>query len=253
MAKKLYTKKTYETIDSIVRGVCMDLDEGLERYEQYLHWALQAHKDWHLDRAKEIKTVRLALTSYKAIELPEDFVDWTKVGIECGNTILTFTHDEDCPSFDVNDYSILDSGQVGQSFGYYYYNFINSKGQDTGKLFGLSAKDNYQGYFRLNRERAELQFRSKITNLQTIYLEYISNGYDPCGESFVNPMASNLIRLYVHWQRLKFSKNSARWQVADAKQEYVEELDLVGWRMFDLTTEDILESWREGFSLLPMN
>jgi len=158
-----YTKKTYETIDNIARGVCMDLGEGLERYEQYLHWALQAHKDWHLDQAKEIKTVEIDLTTYKAAPLPDDFVDWTKVGIRCGNTILTFAADnympfakdqdgdcindadEDCPSLDVSDYSVVEgAGTQQQGFAYYYYNTLNSKGQDLGKLFGLSAKDNYQ-------------------------------------------------------------------------------------------------------------
>jgi len=53
--------------------------------------------------------------------------------------------------------------------------------------------------------------------------------------------------------RKKHSKLSARWEVQDAKQDYWEEFSRVEYRMFDLTTEDILEAWREGFSLLPMN
>jgi hypothetical protein len=267
-----YTKKTYETIDNIVKGVCMDLGEGEERYEQYLHWALEAHKDWHLDQAKEIKTVQIDLTPYKAAALPDDFVDWTKVGIKCGNTILTFAKDnympfpedndgdnvvdvdEDCPRFDVGDYSVVDAnGYSLNSFSHYYYNTLNDKGQDTGNLFGLTAKDNYQGYFRLNKEREEIQFRSRILNLETIYLEYISNGYNPCGMSYVHPYAAKLINLYVHWMRKKHNRLSARWQIDDAKTDYWQEHDRVSGRMFDLTAEDILEAWRSAYSLLPLN
>lgn len=264
-----YTKNTYDTIDNVVKGVCADLGEGLERYAQYLHWALKAHKNWHLDQAKEIKTAEITLTPYKAIALPDDFVDWTKVGIRCGNTILTFTQDnympfprdtdgdiipnvdEDCASFDAQDPGELDLTRGGQ-FSNYYYN-LNEKGQDTGHLFGLTAKDNWQGYFRLNKEREEIQFRSKITNLTTIYLEYISNGYDPCGESLVHPYAAHLISLWVHWQRKKHNKLSARWEVQDARQDYIDEFNDVQYRIFDLDVEEILEAWRDGYNLLPVN
>lgn len=267
-----YTKNTYDKIDNVVKGVCTDLGEGEERYVQYLHWALEAHKDWHLDQAKEIKTIELDLTSYKAAELPDDYVDWTKIGIRCGNTILTFTHDEDmpfakdqdgdnvpdvdenCPNFDVTDFSLVESAGAGlNSFAYYYYNLLNSKGQDYGKIYGLTAKDNYQGYFRVNKEREEIQFRSNIINLTTIYLEYISNGYEPCGESLVHPYAAKLITLYVHWMRKKHNKLSARWEVQDAKTEYWQEFDRVQYRMFDLSVDDILEHWRDSYTQLPKN
>ncbi len=266
-----YVKHTYDKIDDIVKGVGTDLGEGEERYEQYLHWALEAHKDWHLDQAKEIKTIEIDLTQWKSAVLPDDFVDWTKVGIRCGNTILTFTHDEnmpfakdsdgdnipdldkDCPKFDVTDYSVVESSGAGlNSFAYYYYNLLNDKGQDYGKLYGLTATDNYQGYFRLNKERQELQFRSRVVNLKSIYLEYISNGYNPCGESYVHPYAGKLISLYIHWMRKKHNKLSARWEILDAKTEYWDEFSRVQWRMFDLSTEDILESWRDSLTLLPL-
>lgn len=266
-----YKKNTYDKIDIVVRGVCMDLDEGLERYEQYLHWALEAHKDWHLDQAKEVKTVELDLTSYKAVILPDDYVDWTKIGIRCGNTILTFTHDENMPfakdqdedniidvdknclNFDVSNLSVVESSGTGLNpFGYYYYNLLNAKGQDYGKIYGLEAKDNYLGYFRINKEREEIQFRSSVTNLKTIYLEYIGNGYTPCGESFVNPYASKMIKLYVHWMRKEYSKTSASWEVVRAEKNYWQEFEKVQYRLFDLSVEDILETWRDSYTQLPI-
>ena len=264
-----YKKKTYDTIDNIVKGVCMDLGEGLERYEQYLHWALKAHKDWHLDAAKEVKSKIIEINSYKAAPLPDDFVDWTKVGIKCGNFILTFTHDDNMPfpidstgdyipdedkhCIDVNDQSVVEAlGSNAGGIGYYFYN-LNSKGQDLGRLYGLTAKDNYIGYFKVNKEREEIQFTTRITNLKKIYLEYISNGYEPCGESLVHPYVAELITLYIHWQRLKYSKTSQRWQILDAKENYWQEYDRVSARMFDLTVEDILDAWRDGYTQIPVN
>ncbi len=269
MAREIDTKKAvYDTINNVVKGVCLDLLEGEERYEQYLHWALKAHRDWHMDQAKEVKTVICQLNSYKAIDWPVDYIDWTKVGIKCGNQILTFVNDdfmsfpidsdadlvpdEDAECIDVTDTAdVLGSSIAGQ--GYYYYNTLNEKGQDLGKLWGLTAKDNFLGYFRVNTERQQIQFRSRFTGLTEIYLEHISSGYNPCEETLVHPYAAQLISLFIHWQRVKFKRPYIRGEVNDAKLNYWEEFERVNGRQFDLTVEDILDVSRSGYSLIPKN
>lgn len=272
MAREHSTKKhVYETIDSIVGGVCKDYEEGLERYEQYLHWALKAHKDWRMDQAKEVKTALITLNAYKAIDWPVDYIDWTKVGVKCGNQILTFVNDDwmsfpfdstdvgtepdlDPECIDVTDtQDLLSNGYAIDGQGYYYYNLFNEKGQALGKLYGLTSKDNYLGYFRINREREQIQFRSRFTNLKQIYLEYISNGYSPCAETLVHPYAAGLIALFVHWQRAKFTRPYPRGQVIEHKQDYWEEFDRVNGRQFNLTVEDILDVSRDGYTLTPVN
>ena len=45
----------------------------------------------------------------------------------------------------------------------------------------------------------------------------------------------------------KFHKNTPRSHVQEAKNDYFEEYERVGWRMFDLTVEDVLEVSREAF------
>lgn len=256
--KKSYKKKTYETIDNVVKSVCMDLGEGEERYEQYLHWALKESKNWYLDFAKEICTRLLPVNSYLAVDLPEDYVDWTKVGLKAGNQILTFVHD-DFMSFPTdNDLDCIpdkdeDLMPDDTDAGYYYYNLLNDKGQDLGKLWGLSVKDNFQGYFRINEAREQIQFRTKMASMDQIYLEYISNGYDPCGLSYVHPYVSQLIELYIHWQRLKHQgKNAIKWQVDNAKNDYWVEFDKVQSRYLNMTAEDYLDVFREGFILTPL-
>ena len=269
MARKYSTKKSvYATIDQITRGICHELGEGVERYEQYLHWALKAHGDWHMDQAREVKTVICELNSYKAIAWPVDYVDWTKVGIKCNNQILTFVNDDfmsfpmdkdadNVPDVDPECVEITDetdittNGWAINGQGYYYYNLFNEKGQDQGKLWGLTAKDNYMGYFRVNSEREEIQFRSRFTNLTQVYLEYISDGYEPCKETLVHPYAASLIAYFVHWQRLKHTKPYIRGQVNDAKGDYWEEHDRVNGRQFNLTVEDILDAHRDGYYLIP--
>jgi len=92
-----------------------------------------------------------------------------------------------------------------------------------------------------------------MASMDQIYLEYISNGYDPCGLSYVHPYVSQLIELYIHWQRLKHQgKNAIKWQVDNAKNDYWVEFDKVQSRYLNMTAEDYLDVFREGFILTPL-
>jgi len=254
-----FKKKTYESIDNIVKGVCVDMGEGEERYEQYLHWALKEAKNWYLDFAREVKTIELPINDYLAVDLPDDYVDWTKIGIKSGNQILTFAHDtymaqpQDTDSDNVPNKDIDLVPDSSEEDGNYFYNVINSHGENTGRMWGQSAKDNYLGYFKIDLEREQIQLRTKISSLKTIYLEFISNGYEACGQGYVHPYVSQLIELFIHWKRLKHNKYSASWQVRDARDDYEREFYRVQNRYSDLGVEDVLEVWREGYSLTPLN
>src|SRR5258706_50471 len=88
-------RQTYQTVEQIVDGVCLDLGEGMQRKEQYLHWALKEMERWKMDGAKEVKTVKLQLTAWKSIELPSDCIDWIKVGVQDGDVIKAFVNKND--------------------------------------------------------------------------------------------------------------------------------------------------------------
>lgn len=263
-----FKKNTYVELIEIVRRVQKDLEEGTERTDTYLHWALEAHKDWHLHLGKEVKTVILPVTDWKAIELPNDYIDWTKVGIQNGDQIQTFVNDPNMAlNFDkeertgdrlpnknqqITDISYAEDGIV-TPYGWYFYNLVDEKGADGQRVFGLAHKDNYLGYFRVNTERGEIQFRTQVSGLKNVYLEYIADGYNPCKNTLVHPEAVSLYKLYIHWMREKYKPNPTKWVVDNAKQDYWEEFDRVQFLMWDLTVEDILDVSWNAYSQVPIN
>jgi hypothetical protein len=252
--------KTYALLEDIVHEALMDLGEGEHRKEQFLHWGIKYMRKLHFDAAREVKTVKLEMTPWKSVVLPEDCVDWTMLGIQCGNIIKTFVNDngialmhnngvcekkpnENCKNIEDIDYD----GEGMAFFNYTYY------GEDPGKLFGLAVKDNGVGYFTENRNKDsnEIQLNVSVKSNSTVYLEYISNYFDPCKDSVVHPYAIDYIVAGIHYENLRHNKNNPRSLVGEAKQVMDEEYVLLAERGFNLTADDIIEYRRQGYKLTP--
>ena len=245
------------TLDSIVRSALMDLGENESRYEVFRHWAIEGFRDWHFDIASEIKTVKLTLTDWKAVEIPIDYVDWVKIGVlNSDGRIMLFTHDdridihhedEDGYPEDVTSTETLPEPTVDSNVDELaLWNY-----GDSGQLFGLVAKSNSVGYYKFNPQRREIQFAPSIKSDTEIYLEYISDGIDPCEKTVVNVYAAKLIRLYIHWQRVKYAKSSNAGQIEMARRDYYTEHRVVQHRLSPVTVEDVIEASRNGYRLSP--
>lgn len=259
-------KQTYRTIEEIVDGVCLDLGEGNHRKEQYLRHAISEAERWRMDMAREVKTVKLPLTSWKAIQLPSDCVDWIAVGIQDGDVIKAFVNKNDIAiinDLDGSNIKIVNPPPVSMptlsltdliltSNMFPFFNYSDEWG-NPGKLFGQVVKDNGFGYFTVNRNENcdEIQFRTKVDSTSKIYLEYLSDGWNPDSQTAIHPYAAELITLGIHYRRLKFNKNESRTLVAEAKRDYNEEYGRVIDRMWDYSVEDIVETISNAYMLVP--
>lgn len=249
------------SIDQIIRSYLMDIGAGLERYEQGKHWILEAYNDFHFDMANEIKTVKLPLTAWRAAEWPVDYVDFVMIGVEIDNKIQCFTNDERISLFreDADEDGVIDDltavatqpvGDVLSDRMYFWNNQLNSNGEYKGGMFGLTVKDNGVGYWKMNRERREIQFSPFVDGSTEIYLEYITNGYNPQVSTVVNVYAAKLLKLYAHWMRLNYSVSATIAQKEEAKRMYYTEYGKVQNRLNPITVADVLECARDGYRLI---
>lgn len=246
------------TLDSIVRSAIMDIGDSMARYEQFKHWAIEGYRDFHFDMAKSVKTVKLSLTPWKAVELPTDYVDWAMIGVVVDNEIRVFTHDDRISLYHPDEDEDGEPDErvtttpptVQESVPYWFWSNRNTQGEDSGQLYGLTVKDNGVGYFRFNSERREIQFSPAVDGDTDIYLEYISDGFNPTEQTMVNIYAAKLIKLYIHWMRHEFAKSSNGMEKERAKDMYVKELYKVQGRMSNITVADVLEAARDGYRLV---
>lgn len=252
-------QKGFVSLDECIKNALMDVGETMHRYEQFRKWALDGYKSFNFDLDAVVKTVSLSLTAWKAIVLPDDYVDFVMVGVEFDKQVRLFTNDRRIslylpdnvppngePLERVGSNSLPDPSDISRFF---FYNY-DGRGMDTGKLFGLSVKTNGIGEFKINKERGEMQFNLSLDSATPIYLEYISTGINPTEKICINIYAGKLLELYIHWQRHAFSRSSNMAEKQLAEKMYWQEFYKVQNRLNPLRAEDVMEVMRDSYKLV---
>ncbi len=254
----------YTTIDQIVRSALTANGEGsLHKYQWYLQFALEGAKDFYMDSSQSVKTIQLEMNDIKQVELPLDFVDWVKVGIVCGKSIKILgvcdsipilTETDSCGNLKTYDNCNCGVNAIPVDYAYYggyrFLNFTNEFGEILGGIYGIGGGYTDKSYFRVVPEQRVMQFSSEINNT-LVYLEYITDGFDPKSETVISPYAEKALRYYIHWQ-VSMQKNGP--SSADARgweDQYYNEYRKARRRIFDLTPRMILELSRKHFVQSP--
>jgi hypothetical protein len=221
--------------------------------------------DFYIDSAQDVKTVRLTMDTVKQVELPLDFVDWVKVGVVIGDRIKVMGVCDTLPILTVRDScgelqpyttdtpanSIPDNSLAYG--GYYFMNYTNENGELLGGLYGIGGGYTDVGYFRVLRNQGDhgvLQFNSDV-NTTDVYLEYISNGFDPKAESVVNTYAEKAIQFYIHWRVAMHKHGPASGDARSWEFQYYNELRKTRIRVMGLDTRQILEISRRYYMQSP--
>lgn len=262
-------EKSLVTIDSIVRSAMIAMgEESLHKYQRLLQFGLEAAKDFYMDTARNVKTVRLTMNDVKQADLPIDFVDWVKIGIVCQDQIKVFGTKDDLPILIDTDscgnpkkYDECDCAvnalpvNINVYGGYTFLNYVNENGEIIGGLYGIGGGYTDKGYFRVlptYGDHGIIQFNSQV-NTTDVYMEYISNGFDPSAQTVISSYAAKSVQFYIHWMVAWHKYGAASANAQGAKNEYYTELHKARLRMMNLTTRDILELSRMNYMLAPKN
>jgi hypothetical protein len=230
--------------------------------EQFLQWGIKAYKKVRRDVAKEIKTVTLDMTPWKAVVLPNDCTDWIAIGIKDGEMLKTFVND---PSLNPRDCAVDESEPTAPTFnnvdvtgeGVQWFN-CSALGEDPGKLYGMLIKNNGLGYFNPNYHQGvnEIQLSAQVPAGTRIYLMYLGTLFDPATDPIVHPYFQEYIGYSIHYDNLKHRRRAGDRRISsdmveEAKRERDEEYCNVVEMKCDWSIEAILETMRAAIRLSP--
>lgn len=247
-------------LDYVVRHVLMDLDDySMTRYKKYLQYAIDGFMDLNLFTMQNIKVAYLTVNANKTVDLPVDFIDYTKIGYDnggyvnvlakndslmltrltddCGNT--TNENTGDC---DVDDLTF-------PNYGYYFAPHYRG-GQYVGELFGGIGNGKNDGEYRIDRDRRQIAFSSNLT-AETIILEYKSSGIAGDGSTNIPKQCVPALLAYVHWKRKNFNDKVARSEKTALREEYYIEFEKLRNLEFSFTISEYFDSRRESYYSIP--
>ena len=164
---------------------------------QWFQWALEVAlwdlRELKLDVAQGVKTELLPVTDRKTVLVPPCFVDWVKIGAPCGQYVITASVNDALNLLprEPNSTNFV-AGLASQNLpnginfanygGYYFLNYNGSSLPAIGG--GFITKGSFKLHDAGLYKEILLDYDYPFTHL---YIEYIGEGIDLCGETVVDP------------------------------------------------------------------
>lgn len=239
------------TLSAAAFSVAADLGEDEENFATYLKWAIDGFRKFNFETSYDIRVEEIAMKPHKQIDWPEDMVDWNKIGFRVGDTIKVFTNDNSIPKYfdKINGVPQENAPALSVASTDEFVPFMGSEdffSSGGSHFYGALVNYNYRGYFDVDNKLRVFNFKQVVNNVNTIYLEFITDGIDYTGQTICPPQAFKCLQDYIHWQRKKHSDDYSDSQAEMAKRDYKQEFDDVLVYNLKMSLDDIKEALRSG-------
>jgi hypothetical protein len=201
-------------------------DYTMRDYYFYMQLAIEGFTElslWHLD---SVEVVYLTMNEAKVVNLPSDFIDYTKIGIPINGKLRVLTrHDKILfprTFIDGTPVGNSDSSDTLDAASLVYFSDHFRGGQYVGGLYGMPGGVD-DAYYRIDRERRTIAFSGSVPRSE-IVLEYISSGVNTTGSTLIPREAVPALRTYILWQSVENDKITAYNEKERRKRNHEEEV-----------------------------
>lgn len=232
------------------------------------NYALRGIREMGFDIQNKIKSLILPVNKANyTIELPDDFVDYTKIGMIGGdgliyvlgenknqNMAMRYVTDAAKNPIDSNSDGVNDrvdakvNGTRTPHGGLESYTFRNYLHEGNfGKAYGVGGGQYPAGEFRVNYEQNRIELN---TGHDEIIVEYIADEARSENPS-IHIYAENALRTYVYYRLVERKSNVPSSEKSRARQEYYNERRLANARIKSFTKEEALKTIRKNYKQSP--
>lgn len=241
----------------VVNSVKIDIDLTSTTHDlKFYKWAVDAFRRLNMANILSTqKTVKLTLDDYNAVLLPDDYVDYMKIGACVGGYIVNFDANENiCLKRDAPCNCDTIVSALSNTTNLYYDEWMYlpyfHNGQFVAGLFG-KGEGFYGGGYRIDHELRKIQFDDYVT-VDDIILEYESSGGIENGNAYIPEYAVDAMRQYVHWQRCKFSRDpDEHADVERMRRDFKVAATQALRKVAGMTPNEILSIVRSSFHQMP--
>jgi len=238
--------------------------------------ALRGIREMGFDFLKVIRSLKLTVnTSNNTAALPDDYVDWSKVGVVGSDGLVyvlgenknlnysqKYATDDGGNNYDsdgdgllerVDSKSATNSGSpsVGSDItdgtdSYIFRNYIYDNNQ--GRLYGAGG-GHYYGEFRVNLDQNRIELKGN-NSMSEIVMEYVADEARATNPQ-VHVYAEEALRSYIYYRLIERKTHVSASEKARARAEYYNERRKANARMKSVTKEEILKTIRKNFKQAP--
>lgn len=238
------------SLDQIIRNV-------LQRRQYSLHWYLP-FAIYAKDCLRQLVEDDLRVLNTKVItidintglgELPNDYLDYSMVGIRSGQAIIplveadtsdglvNYNSDWEITKFNSRDSATTEIvGNANLLYGPYGFSqwlttHYNNFGQNAGRFYGGIA---YYDTFKILKPLNKIKLNETLS-FREVVMVYISNGMDSNVATRLDPYCQDTIEAYILFQYKANTRSYGLGERQLAEQEYITQRKILRSRMSDLS------------------
>jgi hypothetical protein len=264
-----------EIVNDYILSIDTDDNAGNVSDNTVRSYALRGIREMGFDMLKRIRSVKISVNqSNLTAELPDDYVDWTKVGV-VGDDGLVYVLGENKNINYSQAYAKDSFGNLIDSDNDGVYDRVDSKGgTDSGSpasalidnpydsymfqnyfasgapaaLYGIGGGQTY-GQFRVNLDQNRLEL-SGNGDIAEIVIEYVADEARSKNPS-VHAYAEEALRAYIYYKIVERKSSVPANEKARARGEYYNEYRKANARMKSFKKSEALRTIRKNFKQSP--
>jgi hypothetical protein len=195
-------------LDKIIRDASeRDGDTDYKYYQRNMRLANAAFRDLALNIVPITKSFVAEVDSTKVVEVPNDFVYYTKIGVCRNGRIITLSLDSElcqeeqsCGCGTVEEAEVMmdaiANGTLTPAYGYPFLGYDG--GYPIGELYGYAGGFNVFGFYKFEKSKNRILF-SGLRVGEVVIVEYKSNGVGN-GASVVPTECEESILNFILWK-----------------------------------------------------
>lgn len=258
------------TIDQVVRRALLETGYTIHMYPYFYNYAMHGLQEMEIDTIGNIKELELPSTTsysnvnigviidvkhlngghYQPIPKSEDlsFASFNAATSQTTGSDFLFTFSDtqiNVKRLDVTK-GVKASLTIGNEYEYNGFNF-NVHGEPKGRLFGNASGNSCVWQYDPSASQLAVANASN-KDLHIVYLD-ISNEKAP--SSVVNPLAVEALTQYIRFRHMDGKRSVQVNDKMQARRDWQNAYRLLRARKYQLSVEDILQSYKKSYGLAP--
>ena len=230
--------KGLQTADQVIRSVLFRIEDyDLLKYQIGVDYFIDIYRDANLFFVNQTRDKIIDVSAIGVARLPDDYVDYVKVGVPIGGEIFTFTKRGDVIRLDTDPLGVSVDEDMGE-------------GQDLDISYTPSMATgmfNDQGYFDIDIPNNRILVRN--TDATRIILRYVSTGIEDMETTYIPAQAINYVKAELEYRlELKNANltNGVKSLLKMKTDEEMSKLDTINMPTLDELIDSIYETSGRG-------
>lgn len=206
------------SLDECINAYIDESEQSNHKYFKLWNIAYRALNEIGMDSFYTIKSVKLPVNANVTVTLPEDYLNYSKVGVlnQQGEIIPLGVNNKLTTAFDLQptrltqtqDDTILT--EYSQS-GFWWYNYWNGYGMSN--LYGVPSGAPFIGSFKIDNANGVIVLSQQFS-YDYVMLEYVA-APKPGGDYYVPVQFMEAVIAYIAWKDIRSMPSSRKGSIGD--------------------------------------